>query len=333
MEVRLRRHPSSSSSQGLLLQGDEAAALDRQEEGGPSTTPPPNQPSREHRSSSAAFYQHQNLMSPSCDRVFAYRSGTTGPPTARLFQLGRGEEEEEEDGGRKGERKGLAHASPSPADILRGPMRFGAGVAMQRSSSPARSKQQQQQQASSSSSSSSSSARRRSSLTKGCSVLCGLHLAPGDAGSIALLLVLYTLQGIPMGLSGSIPFLLQGRTTYKQQALFSLVSLPFSFKLLWAPVVDSTSFWGLGRRKAWLLPVQFLCGLMMMLASPLVGGWMGEEDGGLPNVQLLTAYFLCLYGLMATQDIAVDGWALTMLSRENVGLASTCNTIGQTLGM
>lgn len=28
----------------------------------------------------------------------------------------------------------------------------------------------------------------------------------------------------------------------------------------------------------------------------------------------------------------MDGWALTMLSRENVGLASTTNTIGQTLG-
>ena len=35
---------------------------------------------------------------------------------------------------------------------------------------------------------------------------------------------------------------------------------------------------------------------------------------------------------MVHQDIAVDGWALTMLSRENVGFASTCNTIGQTLG-
>eukprot|EP00953_Heterococcus_sp_UTEX-ZZ885_P015306 8621-Heterococcus_DN1.PRE.1 len=35
---------------------------------------------------------------------------------------------------------------------------------------------------------------------------------------------------------------------------------------------------------------------------------------------------------MATQDIAVDGWALTMLSRENVGYASTCNSLGQTMG-
>lgn len=32
------------------------------------------------------------------------------------------------------------------------------------------------------------------------------------------------------------------------------------------------------------------------------------------------------------KDIAVDGWALTMLSRENVGYASTCNSVGQTAG-
>lgn len=34
----------------------------------------------------------------------------------------------------------------------------------------------------------------------------------------------------------------------------------------------------------------------------------------------------------SSQDIAVDGWALTMLSRENVGYASTCNSVGQTAG-
>merc|ERR1712227_376079 len=34
----------------------------------------------------------------------------------------------------------------------------------------------------------------------------------------------------------------------------------------------------------------------------------------------------------ATQDIAVDGWALTMLQRHNVGYASTCNSVGQTAG-
>ncbi len=32
------------------------------------------------------------------------------------------------------------------------------------------------------------------------------------------------------------------------------------------------------------------------------------------------------------QDIAVDGWALTMLKPHNVGYASTCNSVGQTAG-
>ena len=32
------------------------------------------------------------------------------------------------------------------------------------------------------------------------------------------------------------------------------------------------------------------------------------------------------------QDIAVDGWALTMLSKQNRSLASTCNSVGQTAG-
>jgi len=152
-----------------------------------------------------------------------------------------------------------------------------------------------------------------------------------DIGSILLLLILYTLQGIPMGLSGSIPFLLQDKVSYTQQALFSLVTLPFSLKLGWAPFVDSTYVASFGRRKSWLVPVQMICGLVMLAATAFINDWVGET-GAVPNVQILTWYFLLLYFLMATQDIAVDGWALTMLSKENVGYASTCNTIGQTLG-
>ncbi|CAK4066416.1 unnamed protein product [Aphanomyces euteiches] len=34
---------------------------------------------------------------------------------------------------------------------------------------------------------------------------------PNNMLSIAVLMVLYTLQGIPMGLSSSVPFLLQGK--------------------------------------------------------------------------------------------------------------------------
>jgi PAT family acetyl-CoA transporter-like MFS transporter 1 len=50
------------------------------------------------------------------------------------------------------------------------------------------------------------------------------------------------------------------------------------------------------------------------------------------NVKGVTAFFFVLYFLMATQDIAVDGWALTMLSKKNRGRGPICNSIGQNIG-
>lgn len=43
-------------------------------------------------------------------------------------------------------------------------------------------------------------------------------------------------------------------------------------------------------------------------------GWLGSEEEA-PSMSILTISFLLLNFLAATQDIAVDGWALTMLKR------------------
>ena len=86
-----------------------------------------------------------------------------------------------------------------------------------------------------------------------------------------------------------------------------------------------------GRRKTWLIPTQYILGLAMIFISYVVDSLMGDE-GQPPNVLILTGLFFFLHFLAATQDIAVDGWALTMLSRDNVGYASTCNSAGQTTG-
>ncbi|KAH7488232.1 hypothetical protein PRIC1_007649 [Phytophthora ramorum] len=153
-----------------------------------------------------------------------------------------------------------------------------------------------------------------------------------DWPSIVLLLLLYTLQGIPMGLSSSIPFILQEKVGYGDQATFSLVSWPFSLKLLWAPFVDSLYSERFGRRKSWLIPVQFICAALMVVGSWFMSDLLGEGEGQKPHVIYLTVFFFVLYFMMATQDIAVDGWAITMLSEKNVGHASTCNTVGQTVG-
>ena len=153
-----------------------------------------------------------------------------------------------------------------------------------------------------------------------------------DKYSIALLLLLYILQGLPIGLAGSVPIILQMKKIgYRQQALFSIVTWPFTIKLLWAPLVDSFYSRSFGRRKSWLIPSQYMIGLTMIFLSYLITGLLGDENTA-PSVFALTMVFFFLHFLTATQDIAVDGWALTMLSKENVGYASTCNSVGQTAG-
>lgn len=71
----------------------------------------------------------------------------------------------------------------------------------------------------------------------------------GELGNVLLLLFLYVMQGIPLGLAGSIPLILQSKNvSYKDQAFFSFVFWPFSLKLLWAPLVDALYFSRFGRR-------------------------------------------------------------------------------------
>eukprot|EP00980_Cylindrotheca_fusiformis_P014316 scaffold3821_cov127-Cylindrotheca_fusiformis.AAC.6 len=200
----------------------------------------------------------------------------------------------------------------------------------------------------------------------------GAAAAVDDRFNYALLIVLYTLQGIPMGLSASIPFLLQEKigkmsqlagaaaaasdvatsaaagsaasaasiqaASYKANAIFALCSWPFSLKLLWAPIVDAIYFKQFGRRKSWLVPVQMLAGALLWGGANFVEDQLGLGGGNAAvgattmNVKGVTTFFFVLYFLMATQDIAVDGWALTMLSKSNRGRGPICNSIGQNIG-
>ena len=156
-----------------------------------------------------------------------------------------------------------------------------------------------------------------------------------DLPNILLLLLLYTLQGVPMGLCQSIPLMLtEKKVSYSDQAMFSLVSWPFSLKLLWAPLVDSLYNKKFGRRKTWLIPTQFAIAVVMLYVAQSADSLLGDpsDANSAPDVWMLTVLFFGLYFLCATQDIAVDGWAITMLERENIGWASTCNSVGQSVG-
>jgi hypothetical protein len=151
-----------------------------------------------------------------------------------------------------------------------------------------------------------------------------------DLHSIILLVVLYLLQGVPLGLCmGSIPFLLKSKLTYSELALFSLSSYPYSLKLFWSPIVDTLFIKSVGRRKSWILPMQLLLGILLLVIGSQIDSLMESDE--LP-VRYLAFTFTLMVLLCATQDIAVDGWALEMLTEENRTYASTAQTIGLNTG-
>lgn len=155
-----------------------------------------------------------------------------------------------------------------------------------------------------------------------------------DRRNFMLLVLLYFLQGIPMGLAfGSVPFLLKSHLSYGQIGVFSLASYPYSLKLLWSPIVDAVWSPRLGRRKSWIMPIQICSGFGMIFLGGRVKEMMtaaGAGDGS--GVWSFTWWWFFLVFLCATQDIAVDGWALTLLSPQNLSYASTAQTVGLTAG-
>eukprot|EP01083_Nonionella_stella_P257469 881276_1 len=72
--------------------------------------------------------------------------------------------------------------------------------------------------------------------------------------------------------------------------------------------------------------MMMICNLMMYI-SYNVNEWMNNLD-----VYTITIWCFIVIFFTATQDIAVDGWSLTILSKENVSYQSTCQSFGMTLG-
>ncbi|KAI7822528.1 acetyl-coenzyme A transporter 1-domain-containing protein [Gamsiella multidivaricata] len=170
----------------------------------------------------------------------------------------------------------------------------------------------------------------RTDLTEDSQKESSGSLSGADTWNFALLVVLYLLQGVPVGLTfGSIPFLLKAKLSYSQIGIFSLAHYPYSMKFLWSPIVDAIYNKGFGRRKSWIVPIQLMTGLMFLWLGTKIEGWMAQEHIA---VGTLTVVFFMLIFFCATQDIAVDGWALTLLSKENLSYASTAQTIGLNTG-
>lgn len=140
---------------------------------------------------------------------------------------------------------------------------------------------------------------------------------------LLLLGALYLAQGLPYGFfTQALPVVLREMgVSLGNIGLSSLLALPWVLKFLWAPVVDRTS-----TRRRWLLTLQatsVILAVLLALADP-------EGPGGI-KVMLVAVLLTNL--VAATQDIATDGLAVTMLSREERGLGNGIQVGGYRVGM
>jgi PAT family beta-lactamase induction signal transducer AmpG len=96
--------------------------------------------------------------------------------------------------------------------------------------------------------------------------------------------------------------------------LFALVSLPYTWKFLWSPLMDRYKLPFLGRRRGWALLTQV--GLLFAIAA------LGRFD---PSVSLqaivVTVFVISLFG--ASQDIVIDAYRRELLADDELGTGTS----------
>jgi PAT family beta-lactamase induction signal transducer AmpG len=104
----------------------------------------------------------------------------------------------------------------------------------------------------------------------------------------------------------------------------SLVGLPYTFKFLWAPLMDRFDPPGLGRRRGWLVLTQLaLAGALLALAAT-------SPSQSLQTFALLA---VAVAFLSASQDVAIDAYRTDLLPAAERGLGSSLNVMGYRLAM
>jgi PAT family beta-lactamase induction signal transducer AmpG len=119
--------------------------------------------------------------------------------------------------------------------------------------------------------------------------------------------VLYFAEGLPFGIAYDVwPvfFRLHG-VSLREIGLMSLLSLPWTWKLVWAPLVDRY-----GCRQHWITASLFVLGATTLAIMP--------QDASDPSY-LMWGLLLLFTTASATQDIAIDAYAVDVATPQTVG--------------
>ena len=143
---------------------------------------------------------------------------------------------------------------------------------------------------------------------------------------------------LALGFSSGLPFLLifstqsawlrEAGVSRSEIGLMSYVALAFTFKFLWAPVIDTCNLPVLtrllGRRRSWMMLAQ-IC-----IAVGLCGVAFGDPAHSL-SWTVACAFFVAFAA--ATQDIVIDGWRIDAAETEEQGMMSATYQLGYRLSL
>ncbi|WP_353167153.1 MFS transporter [Acinetobacter sp.] len=145
-----------------------------------------------------------------------------------------------------------------------------------------------------------------------------------------LLFSLYWAQGLPVGfMTHALPVILRAQgVSLAHIGGFGLLMAPWAIKILWAPLVDRYGHHHAGHYRSWIIPTQFLTIVILVILSFLPIQSLNES-------RFLFLFFialLCMNGIGATQDIATDGLAVSILKEEQQHFGNMFQVIGSRLG-
>ena len=145
-----------------------------------------------------------------------------------------------------------------------------------------------------------------------------LVMALGFSSGLPLLLTLSTLS----------VWLAEEGVSKTTIGLFALVGAPYTFKFLWAPVIDRSRLpWldrRLGRRRGWAVLIQLL------LAAAIVA--LGATDPSVDPFATAACAVLVAF-LSASQDVVLDAFRVELLEERQQGAGAAVYVMGYRIGM
>lgn len=143
---------------------------------------------------------------------------------------------------------------------------------------------------------------------------------------LAAVLCLGFASGLPLALSGQAmqAWLAVDGVDLATIGFLGLVGIPYTFKFLWAPLMDRFEPPWLGRRRGWLVLSQ------LGIAAVLV--WMSGISPSTQSALFAQAAVLLAF-LSASQDIVIDAYRTDVLRERERGLGSSLYVFGYRLAM